>query len=140
MKKVLIILISFLLLVFLYSTVLAIERVPKKGDSTSGERKEEVKSESSAKAKEEETPLEKETREKIELKKTEKEEEKGIFRIIKKVKPEQKKELREKYDYFIDKNGNGIDDRLEKRKAEKETEKEPEKKKASSERKARGRR
>jgi hypothetical protein len=137
MKKAFIILIPFLFSVLLYSSVLAIDRVPRKGDSTSGERKEEVKSEPSAKAKVEgaqsqkEEPK-KETREKIDLKKPEKKEEKGIFNIFRKQKPSQKKEIKERYDYFIDKNGDGIDDRLEKKKTEERENEKAEKSKTSS--------
>lgn len=145
MKKVLIILIPLFLSVFLFSSALAIERVSKKEDSTGAEKKEEVKSPPPARAKGEETQSEKEeprkeTMEKIDLKKPEREEEKGIFKIFRKQKPGQRKEIKERYDYFIDKNGDGIDDRLEKKKEEKKSEKEAEKKKATNESKARRKR
>lgn len=132
MKKVFPILIPFTLSVFLFSSALAIDRVPRKGDSASGEKKEEVKSSPPVKTEEEITPSEKEepkkeTREQVEPKKTKKEKESGLSKILKKLKPSRKEEIKEKYDYFIDENKNGIDDRLEKKKAEKEDSEEAEK-------------
>jgi hypothetical protein len=146
MKKVLTILIPFTLLVFLFSSALAIDRVPRKEDSTSGEKKEEMKSSSPAKTEEEITPSgkeepKKESGEQVEPKKTKKES--GLSKILKKLKPSRKEEIKEKYDYFIDKNKNGIDDRLEKKKAEKEETEEAEKiekTKAPTQTKSRGKR
>lgn len=132
MKKIIPILAPFTLSVFLFSSALAIDRVPKKGDSASGEKKEEVKSSSSAKTEKEITPSgkeepRKETREQVVPKKTKEEKESGLSKILKKLKLSRKKEVKEEYDYFIDKNKNGIDDRLEKKKAEKEETEEAEK-------------
>jgi len=145
MKRVFLILIPFLLLVFLFSSVLAIERTPKKNSTASKEQKEEVKPSTTQEGKEgspsEEVSKKKEAKQ-IDLKKQEKEKEKekGILKIIKKLKPSQEKKLKQRYDYFIDKNGNGIDDRLEKKKIEKKSEKKTEKKKAPSQRKTRQKR
>ena len=134
MKKIIQILVPLVLLLFLFSSVLAIERVPKKGDTTSGEKKEELKKPSSVKSEEVKIPPEKlskkeRAKKKIEVKKPEKEKEKGIFKIFEKLKPVKKKKIKARnYDYFIDKNGDGIDDRQEKKKIEKKTKKKSEEK------------
>jgi predicted Holliday junction resolvase-like endonuclease len=140
MKRVFLMLVLFLLSVFLFSSVLAIERTPKKDSVADKEQKGETKPEASAAEKKEESSTEKgikkeETRE-AEVKKPEKKKETGISKILKGLKGSLKEEGKDRYDYFIDKNGNGIDDRLEKEKTEKKTEE----KKTTVERKGRQRR
>ncbi len=145
MKKLFPSLVIFTLSVFLFSAALAIDRVPKKGDSATGEKKEKVKSSPSVETEEEIAPSKKEepkkgTREPVESKKAKKKKESGLSKILKKLKPSRKKEIKEEYDYFIDKNKNGIDDRLEKKKTEKEESEEAEKTKTPTQTKSRGRR
>jgi hypothetical protein len=76
-----------------------------------------------------------------EVRKPQKEQEQGISRILRDSKKGLKEERKDKYDYFIDRNGNGIDDRLEQQgKAEKKPEERkvpPEEKKAQTEKRER---
>ena len=145
MKKAFIILTLCLFLAFLFSNALAIERVPKNDTAVSKEQKEEVKPAPSAPEKKEtglpekqitkpepgsgtEQPREGEDR------KPQKERDEGLSRILKGLRKGLKEEGKDKYDYFIDKNGNGIDDRLEQ---QGKTEKKPEERKAPPEKKER---
>jgi len=142
MKKVFIILTLCVFLAFLLSNVLAIERVSKKDTAASKEQKEEAKS-APAPEKKEPNPNERqsikpqaepgpEQPREGEVKKPQKEREEGISRILRGSRKGLKEEGKDKYDYFIDKNGNGIDDRLEQQGM---NEKPPEKAKKPEERK-----
>jgi hypothetical protein len=142
MRKVLIILIPGLFVAFLFSNALAIERVPKKDTSSSQEQKEEV-TPAPAPEKKESIPPEKqmikpeprpEQRREGEVKKPQKERDEGISRILRGSRKGLKEEGKDKYDYFIDKNGNGIDDRLEQ---QGKAEKKPEERKTPPEKKER---
>jgi len=140
MKKAFIFLILCLFLAFLFSNALAIERIPKKDTATSKEQKEEA-TPAPAPEKKESIPPEKQVikpepgqpRE-GEVRKPQKEREEGISRILRGSRKGLKEERKDKYDYFIDKNGNGIDDRLEQ---QGKTEKKPEERKAPPEKKER---
>ncbi len=137
MKKVHIILTLLLLSVFLFSSVLAIERTPKKDSVADKEQKGEIKPVPSTVERKEESSsakeMKKEEAKEAEVKKPETEKKTGISKILKGLKGSLKEEGKDSYDYFIDKNGNGIDDRLEKEKTEKKTEE----KKTAVERKGR---
>jgi hypothetical protein len=137
MKRIFLILVIFVLSVFLSSSVLAIERTPRKDSAADKEQKGETKPEASAAEKKEESStdkgIKKEENREAEVKKAGKKKETGISKLLKGLKGSLKEEGKEKYDYFIDKNGNGIDDRLEKEKTEKKTEE----KKTTVERKGR---
>lgn len=144
MKKALIILILVTFVAFLFSNALAIERVTKNDTQTSKEKSEEGKSAPIPEKKESEPtekqvtkpepmPGQEQTRE-GEVKKPQKEREEGISRILRGSRKGLKEEGKDKYDYFIDKNGNGIDDRLEK---QGKTEKKPEERKTQPEKKER---
>ncbi|MFH0930640.1 MAG: hypothetical protein V1890_01700 [Candidatus Zixiibacteriota bacterium] len=137
MKRVFLILVLFLLSVFLFSSVLAIERIPKKDSVADKEQKGETKPVPSTVERKEESSsakeMKKEEAKEAEVKKPETEKKTGISKILKGLKGSLKEEGKDRYDYFIDKNGNGIDDRLEKEKTEKKTEE----KKAAVERKDR---
>jgi hypothetical protein len=126
MKRVFLILTLFLLSVFLFSSVLAIERTPRKDNITDKEQKAETKPGPSEVGKKEESSAGKESKKvearEAEVRKPEKEKETGLSKILKGLKGSLKEEGKDRYDYFIDKNGNGIDDRLEKEKTEKKTE------------------
>jgi len=140
MKKAFIILTLCVFLAFLLSNALAIERVSKKDTAASKEQKEEA-TPAPAPEKKESIPPEKQVikpepgqpRE-GEVKKPQKEREEGLSRILKGLRKGLKEEGKDKYDYFIDKNGNGIDDRLEQ---QGKTEKKPEERKAPPEKKER---
>jgi hypothetical protein len=108
MKKLLIALVSLVTLLAFFSSALAIDRNPKK-----------------SKAKEETEKLKEGQKEDLKKGKA-----KGTTTTerrsweVKRISPEQlgkqsktskKRKVKEKYDYFIDKNSNGIDDRLERR-------------------------
>jgi hypothetical protein len=145
MRRVLVILILVTFSAFIFSNVPAIERVSKKDAQTNKEKSEEGKS-TPVPEKKESAPVEKQVTKsepvpgaeqpgEAESKKPQKE--RGISRILKVLKKSIKEERKDKYDYFIDKNGNGIDDRLEQ---QGKTEKKTEEKKASSEKKERRRR
>jgi len=138
MKRVFLILVLFVLSVFLFSSVLAIERTPKKDSVADKEQKGEIKPVPSTVERKEESSTEKgikkEEAKEADVKKPETEKKTGISKILKGLKGSLKEEGKDRYDYFIDKNGNGIDDRLEKEKTEKKTEE----KKATAERKGRG--
>jgi len=142
MKKAFIILTLCLFLAFLFSNALAIERIPKKDTSASQEQKEEVKP-APATEKKEPVPSEKqvikpepvpEQPKEGEVKKPQKERDEGISRILRGSRKGLKEQGKDKYDYFIDKNGNGIDDRLEQ---QGKTEKKPEERKTPPEKKER---
>jgi len=126
MKRVFLILTLFLLSVFLFSSVLAIERTPRKDSVADKEQKGDIKPVPSTVERKEESSsakeIKKEEGKEAEVKKPEKEKETGISKILKGLKGNLKEKGKEEYDYFIDKNGNGIDDRLEKEKTEKKTE------------------
>lgn len=150
MKKVFIILILGLFAGFLFSNALAIERVPKKDTSASTEQKAEPKS-SPVPEKGETVPPEKrvikpepapgsEQPGEGEIKRPQKEREEGISRILRGLKKGLKEQGKDQYDYFIDKNGNGIDDRLEqqnKNQKPPEQVKKPEERKPPAEKKER---
>jgi hypothetical protein len=142
MKKAFIILTLCVFLAFLLSNALAIERVSKKDTAASKEQKEEA-TPAPAPEKKESIPPEKqvikpepgaEQPREGEVKKPQKEREEGISRILRGSRKGLKEEGKDKYDYFIDKNGNGIDDRLEQ---QGKTEKKPEERKAPPEKKER---
>jgi hypothetical protein len=142
MKKVFIILTLCMFLAFLFSNALAIERVPKKDTAASKEQKKEV-TPAPAPEKKESIPPEKqvikpgpgpEQPREGDVKKPQKEREQGISRILQGSRKGLKEEGKDKYDYFIDKNGNGIDDRLEQ---QGKTEKKPEERKTQPEKKER---
>ena len=122
MKKVFIILTWCMFLAFLFSNALAIERVPKKDTAASKEQKEEPKTAPSTPEKKEPNPNERQSIQpqtepgpeqprEAEVKKPQKEREQGISRILRGSRKGLKEQGKDKYDYFIDKNGNGIDDR-----------------------------
>lgn len=145
MKKALIILILVTFVAFLFSNALAIERVPKNDTQTSKEQKEEPKTAPSTPEKKEPNPNERqsikpqaepgpEQPREGEVKKPQKERNEETSRILKGSRKGLKEEGKDKYDYFIDKNGNGIDDRLEK---QGKTEKKPEERKTQPEKKER---
>jgi hypothetical protein len=145
MKKIILFLTLSLFLAFLFSDALAIERIPKKDTSASKEQKEEVKLTPSAPEKKETALPEKQTAKpepgsgaeqprEGEVRKPQKERDEGISRILRGSRKGLKEEGKDKYDYFIDKNGNGIDDRLEQ---QGKTEKKPEGRKAPPEKKER---
>lgn len=140
MKKAFIILTLCVFLAFLLSNALAIERVSKKDTAASKEQKEEA-TPAPAPEKKESIPPEKqvikpepgaEQPREGEVKKPQKEREEGISRILRGSRKGLKEERKDKYDYFIDKNGNGIDDRLEQ---QGKTEKKPEERKTQPEKK-----
>lgn len=142
MKKAFIILTLCVFLAFLLSNALAIERIPKKDTSASKEQKEEA-TPAPAPEKKESIPPEKqaikpepgpEQPKEGEVRKPQKERDEGLSRILKGLRKGLKEEGKDKYDYFIDKNGNGIDDRLEQ---QGKTEKKPEERKAPPEKKER---
>lgn len=140
MKKAFIILTLCVFLAFLLSNALAIERVSKKDTAASKEQKEEAIP-APAPEKKESIPPEKqaikpepgpEQPSESEVKKPQKEREEGISRILRGSRKGLKEKGKDKYDYFIDKNGNGIDDRLEQ---QGKTEKKPEERKTQPEKK-----
>jgi hypothetical protein len=144
MKKTLIILILTAFAAFLYSNALAIERVPKNDTQTSKEQKEEEKP-APVSEKKEPAPAEKQVTKpepvpgpeqprEGEVRKPQKEREQGTSRISRDSRKGLKEQGKDKYDYFIDKNGNGIDDRLEK---QGKTEKKPEERKTQPEKRER---
>ena len=144
MKKALVILILVTFAAFLFSNAMAIERVSKKDTPASKEQNEEAKP-APAPEKKDQVPPEKQViksepvpgREQPregEVRKPQKERDEGISRILRDSKKGLKEQGRDKYDYFIDRNGNGIDDRLEK---QGKTEKKPEERKAPPEKKER---
>jgi len=142
MRKIVLIITLTLFLGFLFSNALAIERVPKKDTSASQEKKEEV-TPAPAPEKKESIPPEKqvikpepgpEQPREGEVKKPQKEREEGISRILRGSRKGLKEERKDRYDYFIDKNGNGIDDRLEQ---QGKTDKKPEERKTPPEKKER---
>lgn len=123
MRRALIILIIGLFTAFLFSNALAIERVSKKDTSVSKEQSEHAKPAPAPEKKEgtapekpaarpEPVPVREQPRE-GEVRKPQKEREEGTSRILRESKKALREERRDRYDYFIDKNGNGIDDRLE---------------------------
>jgi hypothetical protein len=151
MKKALVILILVTFAAFLFSNALAIERVPKNDTQASKEQKEEEKP-APVSEKKESAPAEKQVTKpepvtgqeqprEGEVRKPQKERDEGISRILRDSKKGLKEQGRDKYDYFIDRNGNGIDDRLEQQgKAEKKPEERkvpPEEKKAQTEKRER---
>lgn len=149
MKKVFIIL--SLILAFLVLNAQAIERVPKKGTAASKAQKEETRPVPSVPEKKETSPSERQTVKPgplpgpeqprdAEIKNPQKEREQGISRIPGGLGKGIKEEGKDKYDYFIDKNGNGIDDRLEqlgKNEKPPEKAKKPEERKPPAEKKER---
>ena len=146
MKKVFLILMLVTFVAFLFSNALAIERVPKNDTQTSKEQKQkEEEKPAPVTEKRESTPAEKqvikpesvsgsEHPREGEVRKTQKEREEGASRILRDTKKGLKEQGKDKYDYFIDKNGNGIDDRLEK---QGKTEKKPEERKTQPEKRER---
>jgi hypothetical protein len=140
MKKAFIILTLCVFLAFLLSNALAIERVSKKDTAVSKEQKEEA-TPAPAPEKKESIPPEKqvikpepgpEQPREGEVKKPQKERKEGISRMLRGSRKGLKEEGKDKYDYFIDKNGNGIDDRLEQ---QGKIEKKPEERKTQPEKK-----
>jgi hypothetical protein len=114
MKRYLIVFVSLVTLLAFFSSALAIDQTPKESKAKKKEEPIELKEGKKREVKEGEakgvaTPE----------KKGEKIKEKIVpekFTESLKAREEQKaKEKKEKYDYFIDKNNNGIDDRLEKK-------------------------
>jgi len=143
MKKVFIILTLCVFLAFLVLNAQAIERVPKKGTAASKAQKEETRPVPAVPEKKETSLSERQTVKPgplpgpehprdVEIKNPQKEREQGISRIPRGLGKGIKEEGKDKYDYFIDKNGNGIDDRLEQ---QVKNEKPPEKTKKPEERK-----
>lgn len=123
MRKALIILIIGLFTAFLFSGALAIERVSNKDTSVSKEQTEQAKPAPAPEKKEqaatekpvarpEPVPAREQPRE-GEVRKPQKERDEATSRILRESRKGLKEERRDRYDYFIDKNGNGIDDRLE---------------------------
>ncbi len=145
MKKILIVVVLVLFTSSLYSSSLAIERVPKKDTTVRSEQKGEAKPAPAVPEKREQIPNERqllrpqpqpapEQPREGEVKKPQKGQDEGISRILRGLRKEMKEEGKERYDYFIDRNGNGIDDRLEQQQQGK-SEKPPEKVKKPEERK-----
>ncbi len=145
MRRALKILILMLLVAFLFSNGVAIERVQRKDTSAAKEQKEEPKPAPSAPEKKEAGQTEKgiikpepgsgeEQPREGEVKKPQKEKDEGLSRILRGLRKGIKEEGKDRYDYFIDKNGNGIDDRLEQ---QGKTEKKPEERKTPPEKRER---
>ena len=109
MKRFLVAFISLVTVLAFFSSALAIDRSPKKSEAKEKKKTEELKKgrkEDLKQGKTKGTTTEKRSWE------------------VKRIPPEKlgersktsgKEKVKEKYDYFIDKNGNGIDDRLERR-------------------------
>ena len=144
MKKIVLIITMSLFLAFLFSNTWAIERVSKKDTPASKDQNEEAKPEPVTEKKEP-NPNERQSMkpqpepgaerpEEREVKKPQKEREEGISRILRGSRKGLREEGKDKYDYFIDKNGNGIDDRLE---PQGKTEKKPVERKTPPDRKER---
>jgi hypothetical protein len=126
MNKIFIVFASMVIMAAFVCSASAVDRAPKKSGSDSTKETAEIKEMNKEKAKlkgrkstfSEKTVRTTQSRERIEAKKTEKT----------KARPTTRKS-KEKYDYFIDRNNNGIDDRLERQaKAKKAEKKEPAKK------------
>lgn len=118
MKRFLIVFVSIITLLAFFSSASAIDRSPKEDQAKEKEKPAEFKELERKGVKEgkaeEITPLEKQ-REKTE---TQAKEEGKIKEAVpeklnKRLKSLEKQKAEEKYDYFLDKNNNGIDDRLE---------------------------
>jgi hypothetical protein len=112
MKRLLIVFVTMVFLLAFFSFTLAIDRTPKENNTTKETEVKEGEAEGNL-------PLEKEG-EKIEKKTTGEKKAKETIpeKVTKWLKSLEKQKAEEKYDYFIDKNNNGIDDRLEKKSKE----------------------
>jgi hypothetical protein len=110
MKKLLIAFVSLVTLLAFFSSALAIDRSPKKSEAKENKKSEELKEGQKKDVKEGKTQGTSTTEKRSwEVKRT------SLERLSKQSKTAEKQKVKEKYDYFIDKNSNGIDDRLEKR-------------------------
>jgi hypothetical protein len=110
MKKLLIAVVSLVTLLAFFSSVLAIDRSPKKSEAKEKKKTEELKEGQKKDLKEGKAKGTTTTeRRSWEVKRIPPE------KLGERSKTSEKQKVKEKYDYFIDKNGNGIDDRLERR-------------------------
>jgi hypothetical protein len=108
MKKFLIVSISLVTFLAFFSSALAIDRSPKKSEAKEKKKVEELKEGQKKDVKQGKAKGTTTERRSWEVKRTSPEE-------LSRRKATEKQKTQEKYDYFMDKNNNGIDDRLEKR-------------------------
>ncbi len=108
MKRFLIASISLVTFLAFFSSALAIDRSPKKSEAKEKKKVEELKEGQKKDVKQGKAKGTTTERRSWEVKRTSPEE-------LSKRRATEKQKIQEKYDYFIDKNSNGIDDRLERR-------------------------
>lgn len=124
MKRFLIGFVAIVTLVAFFSSALAIDRAPKESKAKDKDKPTEFKEGKKTDVREGKTKgivtperksekIRRETKEEVKVKGTDAE------KLTKWLKSRKKQKAKEKYDYFIDKNNNGIDDRLEGKKPKK---------------------
>ncbi len=116
MKRFLIGFVALVTLLAFFSSALAIDRTPKESKAKEKEKPAEFKEAEKKSAKPGEVNKVTAPEKKGEKAKTKtKKDAKVLKELSRPSKPAKRVIVREKYDYFIDKNNNGIDDRLEKK-------------------------
>lgn len=109
MKRFLVAFISLVTVLAFFSSALAIDRSPKKSEAKEKKKTEELKEGQKEDLKQGKTKGTTTEKRSWEVKRIPPE------KLGERSKTSGKQKVKEKYDYFIDKNGNGIDDRLERR-------------------------
>ena len=114
MKKFLIVFVSLVTLLAFFSLTLAVDRVPKESKAKEKEKPAEFKKYEKTETKEGKTKGSAEGEKKSEKAKKQT---KGtvLEKLTKWRKSTETQKAKEKYDYFMDRNNNGIDDRLERK-------------------------